>query len=123
MSAMTAALDAVAACFQLSPPRTRDSDHLALSIDGVGRLHLERNGENVLLYLAKDIDVGADRAAVQTRALDAVHFHRRHSRDVQVASRGDALVFITRLESSEIDLHAMEATIDLLSRLHEEARG
>lgn len=123
MSAMTHAIDAVTACFRLEPPASTDHRHLALSIDGMGRLHLEENGEGVILYLARDIEVGADRAAVQTRALEAVHFHKRHPRDVQVAAREDALVFITRLDGSEIDLPAMEATVELLGRLHDEARA
>lgn len=98
-------------------------EHMALSIGASGQLHFEEQDEELLVYLARAIEVGADRLAVMRSALAAVHFHNALPFPVQAALHGDALVFLTRFQFHHLTRQDLERALEVLSQLQDRARA
>jgi type III secretion system chaperone SycN len=121
MSQADAAIVELSAVLGLDLTDLADRPHIAVSISGLGELHVERPGEEVLLYLSRPIDVGADRLGVYKQALRAVHFENRLPVPVQCGLHDGALVLVARHAAGEVDRPALEASLELLATLHEKA--
>ena len=100
-----------------------DRDHVAVAIDGIGELHLERHEEALLVYLSRPIEVGSDRLDLYKRALRAVHFEKGLPARTQCALHHNNLVFLARYEEDEVSLPTLEQSLDLLIELHQGVRG
>ncbi|MEM8622196.1 MAG: hypothetical protein AAGG47_01605 [Pseudomonadota bacterium] len=97
--------------------------HLAVEIDEVGTLHLEEQGESLVLYLSREIALTDDRPAVLRRALESVHYNNGLAEQVAVGLAGDRLVFLTRFHQHAIDRPRLEAAVGLLTSLQDEVRA
>jgi type III secretion system chaperone SycN len=97
---------------------------VALEIERRGTLFLEDAGDVLLVYLARGIDIGADKAGILRNALRLCHYREGLLYQVQAGLRGDAtLVFLVRLPASQIGLAEIESVLDLLTRLQDAARA
>lgn len=123
MSAMSDTVKELCTSFGLPSHDLPRGSHVALSIGAMGEVHFEEQEEELLVYLTRPIDVGDDRLSILRGALHAVHFHNVLPVPVQAALHGNELVFVARLQNHEIDLPALERTLELLSGLQEKARG
>ncbi|MCP5306248.1 MAG: CesT family type III secretion system chaperone [Chromatiaceae bacterium] len=97
---------------------------LALRFDRRGSLYVEDRDEILLVYLARDIDLGADRAAVLEKALGLCHYSQGLAYPVHPGLRAErTLVFLVRLPSEQVTLPEIERVLELLSDLHEKVRA
>jgi type III secretion system chaperone SycN len=97
---------------------------VALEFERRGTLFLEDAGDVLLVYLARGIDIGADKAGILRNALRLCHYRQGASYQVQAGLRGDStLVFLVRLAASQIALPEIEHVLELLSRLQDTARA
>ena len=101
------------------PSDFADRNHVAVAIEGIGELHLERQDEALLIYLSRAIEVGIDRLSLYRSALRAVHFENGLPARVQCALYHDNLIFLARYEPDEVDLPVLEQSFDLLIELHQ----
>ena len=98
-------------------------DHITLAINEVGALHFEDRGDELLIYLARDIAAGEDRLRIQRAALSAVHHQNATPWPVQAGWRDQALIFLTRLPAREAVFTDLEGAIELLAALQNEVQG
>ena len=119
MSALDTAIGDLGTILGFDPAALANRDHVAVSIEGAGTLHAERQDETLLLYLSRPIPVGADRPALYRDALRAVHFEHRLPARVQCALHDNALIFLARFDAHELDMPAIEQGLDLLIDLHD----
>jgi len=85
-------------------------------------LGIHRGSEDVSIYLVRQLDY--DRPPVLRRALQLCDWRNGWPFAVQAGLRGDAeLVFSARLPERDFTLPALEQAVELLGRLHEQARG
>ena len=98
---------------------------LALRFDRRGSLYVEDRDEILLVYLARDIDLGADRAAGRPEAcLRLCHYSQGLAYPVHPGLRAErTLVFLVRLPSEQVTLPEIERVLELLSDLHEKVRA
>jgi len=122
MSALGEIVTELCAGFGLRAHDLPGGRHTALSITDLGELHLEEEDEELLVYLARDIEVGADRLALLRAALAAVHFHNALPFAVQAALHRDALVYLTRFRAHQVTLQELEHALEVLSGLQDKAR-
>lgn len=123
MSTLSDAVSELCASFGLRPGDLPRGQHTALSIGALGQLHFEEREEELLVYLARDIEVGADRLNVMRAALSATHFHNALPLPVQAALHGDALIFMTRFHDHEVSVQDLERALEVLGGLQDEARA
>ena len=123
MSQLSDAVAELCAGFGLPATALPGGQHVALSVGALGELHFEEQDEELLVYLARDIEVGADRLSVLRAALAAVHFHKALPFPVQAALRGDALIFLARFQDHQMDLQDLERALEVLGTLQDEARA
>lgn len=87
-----------------------------------GVLGIRRGETDIAIYLARQLDY--DKAPVLRRALQLCDYRNGWPLAVQTGLRGDAeLLFLARLPERQFTLQALEQALDLLGRLHEQARG
>jgi type III secretion system chaperone SycN len=95
---------------------------LVLSFEHAGQLHLEQRDGFVLAYLTRRVPLY--RRGVAAAALRAVHPGRGLPFAVHAAFCGeDVLVLLVRLPEETVDLPALNAVLQLLSRLADEAEA
>jgi len=123
MSALSDTVTELCVSFGLQPGDLPSGSHMALSIDALGQLHFEEREEELLVYLAREIEVGTNRLSVLRAALAAVHFHNALPLPVQAALHGNALVFVTRFQDHEMSLQDLERALEVLGSLQDEARA
>lgn len=116
------AVSALCASFGLDADRLPKKDHVALDIEDFGQLHIENRGEELLLYLRRPIDVGADKHSIYSHALEIIHHDRLPPFPVQVAAKDGALVFLARFDEQAVDVSALEQAVETLGELHDRAR-
>ena len=103
--------------------KLNESGKLALSFDGLGTLFFEQlsreddfDDPELLVYLARDHGPAEE---VVEAALAACHYERAHPQPVDAGlSSNGQLVFATRLQENEVTLPSIEASLELLTRLH-----
>lgn len=84
------------------------------------RLCLEEQGDELLIYLLREIP--AHVPEVKLRALALCRPDRQWPWPVQAGLRGaDQLLFLLRLPQREVSLSSLEKALDLLVRLHQAA--
>ena len=103
----------------LEPGDLSDRDHLAVDIDGIGQLHVERQQESLLVYLSRPIAVGADRLELYKLAMRLVHFENNLMSRAQCALHADKIIFLSRVDAYEISTQSLEATLELLIDLQD----
>lgn len=92
---------------------------MAFGADGL--LCLEPTEDHLLVYLAREIP--EHDLAIKVRALRAVRPDKPWAWPVQVGTRGPGrLLFLVRLPQRDASLSALEQVLDILVRLHAEAR-
>lgn len=123
MSAITDAVAELCGSFGMNPARIDMEGHLALSIQGVGEVHFEDGGEELMVCLARNVEVDEDRLDVQRNALEAVHLHHVLPMPVQAAMHGDRLVFLARIDAHELNLPVLQRAIEVLGGLQDRARA
>ena len=123
MSMLDAAMADFGTLLGFDPADLTDRAHVAVAIDGIGELHVERRDEMLLVYLARDIEVGRDRLELYRSALREVHFENGLPARVQCALHHDSLIFLALYEADEVGLQALEQSLDLLIELHESVRS
>lgn len=84
----------------------------ALELKGLGKLFLERNGEELLVYLAAPL-LPYDWGPLK-RALELVHIDRAPARPCAAAYRDDQLVLLIRFDRREVDGPALENGVRFL---------
>lgn len=91
-----------------------------LAFERRGALFVERAGDAVLVYLARQ---APDRdGAWLERALRCTHYREGHPLPIQAGLLGDdTLVFLARVEERGFSLPALEKTVTLLTELHDRA--
>jgi type III secretion system chaperone SycN len=88
-----------------------------LSIGRMGRLGLERQSSEVLIFLLRTIPVGNGK--LLRKALTLCHYSEGHPFVVQTGLKGDdQLIFLLRIPEREFTVQAIEQSIELLDRLH-----
>lgn len=93
----------------------------AFAFDRRGTLYLEEQPEALLMYLSRDFDTHESVRARLTQALRLCHYRHNWPCAVQVGLRdASQLVFLARLPLTEVTLPALEQTLELLTRLHEQ---
>ena len=123
MSAIADSMGELIASMGLDPGRVRLDGHLALSVEGLGDLHFEEAEDELLMYLAREIQVDEDALDVQRKAMSLVHFHNVLPFPVQVARLEESLVMLTRIQAHDIDLPRLQRAVDLLGELQDKARA
>ncbi len=119
MSMLDTAIADFGSVLGFNPGDLENRDHVAIDMDGSGQLHVERRDEHLLVYLAREIDVGVDRLTLYRTALRSVHFENGLPARVQCALHGDSLVFLVRYDADEVSAQSLEATVDILTELHD----
>lgn len=119
MSVLDTAIADFGSILGFEPRDLADRDHVAIAIEGIGELHVERREENLLVYLSREIHVGTDRLELYYSALRAVHFENALPVRVQCALYKDNLVFLARYDADEVSIPSLEASLDLLVDLHD----
>ncbi len=97
---------------------------LVLRFERSGELHIERCPGGILIYLAREVP--EYRSGVAAAALRAVHPDRGlpYSSPEGAAFRGEeALVFLVRIPEDRVDLPTLDAVMQLLTRLANEAEA
>ncbi len=95
---------------------------LVLRFERSGELHIERSNDGILIYLAREVP--GYRHGVAAAALRAVHPDRGLPFVVKAAFRGeDTLVFLARIPEERVDLPTLDAIMQLLRRLANEAEA
>jgi|GEM_PF-1090332 len=86
-----------------------------------GRFFIEFNNENVLLYLARQVDV--HEASLLEKAFYVCHYKESLPYAVNVGLKGeDTLVFLIKLPVQEFDFPSLEKALSLLMQLHHNLR-
>ena len=93
-------------------------DHVAMEIEGMGQLHVEKTGDYLVVYLIRPLDVGVEKLRVYRQALRAVHFENSPPAALQVALADDNLIFLARYAGDECDRQTLEASINILADMH-----
>ena len=104
--------------FQLSPLPVFDG-HIAFWIEDMGRLDLEEHREELLIRLARTIPETDDRLAVQSAALEAVHYKHAAPLSIQASMNNNTLIFSARLNAHDANVPAIDRIIHVLNSLHE----
>ena len=95
---------------------------LVLRFERSGELHIERCPGGILIYLAREVP--EYRTGVAAAALRAVHPDRGLPFLVKAAFRGEeTLVFLVRIPEDRVDLPTLDAVMQLLTRLANEAEA
>jgi type III secretion system chaperone SycN len=106
--------------------RWSDRDTLSLAFESGETLGLERriDRQQVLVYVARAIEVGVDADAVMQEALRLCHYGRGLPVAVRPGLAGrDRLVFLLKLPFADATLPALNERIELLLDLQRRAFG
>ncbi|MBI1247968.1 hypothetical protein GC197_09030 [bacterium] len=94
-----------------------------LSFEILGDLYIENinHGENVLIYVVRELDRPSREIFI--KALDLCHWENHHPYSVNAALRGEKhLVFAVNLPGREFSVPAIEQLIQLFQQLHDQAK-
>ena len=119
MSMLDTAMSEFGVVVGFEPGDLADRDHVALEIDGIGELHVEKTKEYLIVYLSRPLDVGVEKLKVYRQALRAVHFENSPPASLQVALAGNNLIFLARYAGDECDRQTLEASIEILAEMHD----
>ena len=90
---------------------------VALQVEGMGQLHLEKRVDNgaveLLLYLARPCPAHA--ATVPERALALCHYRHAHALPLSAGMYKEQLLLLTRLDERESTAASMEKAVLLLA--------
>lgn len=94
------------------------SGSVDLSIEQIGRLQLEREGDVALITLARAWPRHAARAA--RAALDLCHWRENHPWAIQAGVKGEEwLLFTVRLPLTQLDVPTLDRILGYLSNLQD----
>lgn len=122
MTLLASAMEELESVLALEKSSAAQQSHVAFDIDGQGQLHAEVLEDSFLLYSARAIDVGEDRATLMKAALREVHVENAKLPGIQAALWKDDLVFLAHLDEEEIDHQILEVFLDLLFELQNNVR-
>ena len=92
---------------------------VALDFERAGRFFVERADDRIVVYLARDQDLAAE--GLPARALGLCHYDQGLPFVINVAFRGDDLVFLATISAEEFSLPTLERAFETLKQLHEKA--
>ena len=121
MTMLDTAIADFGAILGFDPSDLANRDHVAMDIEGIGELHVERHDETLLVYLSRPIEVGADRLELYKSALRSVHFENGRATRVQCALHDNRIIFLSRSHADEVSVQALEGSLELLIELQEKA--
>lgn len=95
----------------------------SLKFEVLGDLYIEKvdNGENVLIYVVRELDRPSREIFI--KALELCHWENHHPFAVNAALRGDRhLVFSVNLPANEFSMQTLEQLIQFFGQLHDQAK-
>lgn len=85
-----------------------------------GTLYLEEQDDNLLIYLARSLDIHQRTPDLLKTALRLCHYQNQWPCAVQVGLWNESqLMFLARLSLCEVALPELERTLEMLTRLQE----
>ena len=97
-----------------------DSNVVSLKFEVTGDLYIEHVGDDVLIYVIREIDRPGKE--IYAAALELCHWRHNHPFGVNAALRGEGhLVFAVNLPEREFSVPAMEQLLQFLGQLHDQA--
>lgn len=106
---------------RLDGVRLPEDGSVTFAFANTGTLHVERQGEDVMLCLERRHPYIAER--MMRAALDACHWRHNRPFDMHVGLKDDDLVLVIRLRGREVTPSALEQAFDLLRETHDRLAG
>ena len=102
--------------------RWPDSGAVEIQFESRGRLFLELRGDDLLVYLTRELDARDGAAEILRNALQLCHYRRGLPYAVHAGLLGEfTLVFLVRLEAAAVSLPDLEQVLEILTTVHDKA--
>jgi len=99
-----------------------DSGVMEIAFESRGRLFLEERGDDLLIYLTRELDAPDRMAEILRNALGLCHYRKGLPYSVHAGLRGEStLSFLVRMDAYAVTLPELERILELLTTLHDKA--
>ncbi|MCP3877892.1 MAG: hypothetical protein GY701_05785 [Sulfitobacter sp.] len=101
-----------------------DSGAMAIEFESRGTLFLEERGEDLLVYLTRELDAPDCMAEILRNALRLCHYREGLPYTVHTGLRGESgISFLVRVDAYAVTLPELERILEILTVLHDKAVG